>query len=265
MRRLLVVEPKGRVLLRDLDDQTTRLVRDEPDGARPAAERGQVRSAAWSPMGQWAGYAVDSEDLDGPRQVAVHALESEATNGAGARADRCFYLYPSPCGRYFSHLSPGPLGLELAVSEVAGGELRVIERGQPLYWAWSADSSQLAVHVEDRVLVVPLDGGPPRLVTEEAGRFLAPWWLADGSVALVADDHIVASDPEGGVRRLAGPLVAGRFSVDTEGRRLAFVDVVQEIACLIVADLVTGERTVAATEPVAGFFWSPVGHRLAAW
>jgi TolB protein len=101
-------------------------------------------------------------------------------------------------------------------------------------------------------------------LTEEAGRFLAPWWLADGSVASALGDHIVSHGPDGEVRPLAGPVVAGRFAVDADGRRLAFVDVVQEIACLIVLDLVSGERTVAATEPVAGFFWSPVDHRLAA-
>jgi TolB protein len=119
------------------------------------------------------------------------------------------------------------------------------------------------VHVQDRVLVVPFDSGAPRLLTEKAGRFLAPWWLADGSVALVVGDHIVAHGPDGDVRPLAGPVVAGRFALDAEGRRLAFVDVLQEIPCLVVLDLDTGERTVAATEPVAGFFWSPVGHRLA--
>ena len=266
MRRLLVVEPNGQVALRDLDDGTTRLVREAPADTSPGAAVAEVRSAVWSTAGQWTGYAVDAEDLDGPRQVCVQKSGFEATRVLATELT-AFYLCPSPCGRYLSHLSPGPLGLELAVSEVAGGELRVIERGQPLYWAWSADSSQLAVHVEDRLLVVALDvadGAPPLELSRGADRFLAPWWLADGSVVAVADDHIVAYGADGEVRPLAGPVPAGRFTVDAEGRRLAFVDVVQEIPCLIVLDLVSGERTVAATEPVAGFFWSPVGHRLAA-
>lgn len=260
MRRLLVVEPGGRVLVRDLDDGAELLLADV-ERQRSA----QVRSAVWSAAGQWAGYAVDAEDLDGPRQVCVQEL-GWADVRVLATELTAFYLSPSPCGRYLSHLSPGPLGLELAVSEVGGEELRVVERGQPLYWAWSADSSRLAVHVRERLLVVPVDrsgGAPTRLLTDGAGGFLAPWWLADGSVVAAVEDQIVAFGPDGEVRTLVGPVPAGRFAVDAEGRRLAFVDVVQEIPCLLVLDLLSGERTVAATEPVAGFFWSPVGHRLA--
>src|SRR4051812_17561332 len=234
MRRLLLVDPGGRVALGDVDSQAIRHLGDDHESAA-TGPRGHVRSTVWSPAGQWAAYALDSEELDGPREVRVHEVGPHSDRVL-ATALTAFYLCPSPCGRYLSHLSPGPLGLELAVSEIATGELRVIERGQPLFWSWSPDSSEIAVHVANRALVAPTDGGPSRLLTEDAGSFLAPWWLPDGSVAIVTGDQIVAHAPDGAITALAAPVAGGRFALDPAGRRLAFVDLVHDIACLIALD-----------------------------
>src|SRR3954470_22225951 len=75
MRRLLLVDPSGRAALGDLDGQAIRHLGDDLEGAG-AAERAPVRSAVWSRRGQWAAYSVDSEELDGPREVRVHEVGS---------------------------------------------------------------------------------------------------------------------------------------------------------------------------------------------
>jgi TolB protein len=80
----------------------------------------------------------------------------------------------------------------------------------------------------------------------------------------VSDDQIVSHGPDGSVTRITGHPGAGRFSLDPDGRRLAYVDIVDETPSLVVLDLLTGERDVVAAEPTAAFFWSPEGRRLGA-
>ena len=261
MRCLLVIDPGGRVVLGDVDSG----VRVQVGGERPAppqARRSQARTAVWSPAGQWTAWSLDSQELDGVREVCLHDEGSDTTRVIASELT-AFYLSPSPCGRYLSHLSPGPLGLELAVSDVRTGELRIIERGQPLFWSWSPDSSRIAIHVEQRVLVAPADGGAVQLLSDRAGSFVAPWWMPDGSVVFVVDDEIICHGPDGSVTTLAAA-GTGRFALDPDGRRLAFIDVVEDQPCLVVTDLLTGERDVVTTERTAAFFWSPQGLRLAA-
>jgi TolB protein len=265
MRRLLLVDPGDGAVLSDLDDGTR--VRLGPSRGPGPAER--TRTAVWSAAGRWAAWAVESGEARGvPEGDEVQEVRLFPPGADEPRvlasALTAFYLNPSPCGRYLSHLSPGPLGLELAVSDVASGELRVIERGQPLFWSWSPDASRLAVHVGDRVLVASREDGTGQLLTDDAGSFMAPWWTPDGSVVFASADRIVSHAADGAVTEVARHPGVGRFSLDPDGRRLAFVDIIEEVPSLVVLDLLTGERDVVAPEPTAGFFWSPEGRRLAA-
>lgn len=262
MRCLLLIDPAGRVVLGDVDSGARYRFDDVPTADRPT-ERVPARTAVWSPAGQWTAWSLDSGDLDGVQEIRLHH-EGADSNRLLAGALTAFYLCPSPCGRYLSHLSPGPLGLELAVSEIRTGELRIVERGQPLFWSWSADGSQLAVHVEQRVVVVDVAApSEQRELTDRADSFVAPWWTPDGSVVYAADGAILSTGPDGSTGRLATNAGAGRFALDPDGRRLAIVDVIGDQACLAVLDLLTGEREIVTTERSAAFFWSPEGRHLA--
>lgn len=257
MRRLLVLDPSGRALLCPLDGEPRRV------GGQPtvAAHQVRARTAVWSAAGGWAAVSFDSDAVDWVQQVRVE-LPDEGGSRELVPAVTAFYLQASPCGRYLSHLSPGPLGLELGVSDVHTGELRVIERGQPLFWAWSPDSSRLALHVGDRVVVVGADGSDPQTVTESAGSFLAPWWMPDGSV-LYVEDELMTRSPDGSRHRVGVGAGAGRCSLDPDGRRVALIDLDGDAAALQVVDLLTGSRHTVTRERAAGFFWSPDGRRLA--
>lgn len=276
MRCLLVVDPVGRVVVADVDSGARFVFDDVPTvdstGTRVAppvgGSRVPARTAVWSATGQWTAWSLAAEEaadeLDGVQEIRIHH-EGSDTNEIVSAALTAFYLCPSPCGRWLSHLSPGPLGLELGVSDVYTGELRIIERGQPLFWAWSPDASRIAVHVERRVLVVPMDGGTPVVVTEGAGSFVAPWWTPDGSVVFAEDGRLRAFGPDGEVTDLPVQSTTGRFALDPDGRRIALVEVVDDVPRLVVLDLLTGERdTVVDAERTAAFFWSPDGRRLAA-
>lgn len=264
MRRLLLVDPAGRVSLSGLEaepDPATPARAGAPTPSGAAGQGAQVRTAVWSTAGGWAAYAVDSVDLDGPRELRVLPADGSPERVL-ASSLTAFYLCPSPCGRWLSHLSPGPLGLELAVSEVATGELRVIERGQPLYWAWSPDSARLAVHLADQLSVVDLATGEAQMLTADADGFLAPWWTPDGSVVAAVDGRLVSFGLDGSRAELA-PSATGRFALDGDGRRLALVQVGDEGPGVAVFDLLTGERHQVTGERTGGFFWSPDGTRLA--
>ena len=173
-------------------------------------------------------------------------------------------MCPSPCGRWLSHLSLGPLGLELAVSNVTTGEIHIVERGQPLFWSWSPDATQLAVHVENRVLISDSAGRSTRVLTDDAGPFVTPWWLPGGSVVYAVGDRIVAAGPDDAVTTLVARGSSGRFSLDPEGQRLAYIASTGSDGTLVVLDLLSLAPTEVTSAPVVAFFWSPDGRRLAA-
>ena len=259
LRYVLLINSAGNVELGDVENDV-RMPIGEP---LRVEQQSRVISAAWSPGGRWTAWSVGSDAPDGVREIRLHDEETD-TSGTLTESLTAFYLCPSPCGKWLSHLSPGPLGLELAISNIRTGEIQVAERGQPLFWSWSPDGSQLAVHVENRLIITRLGEDTPRTVTDEAGPFISPWWLAGGSVAYAIDDRIVSVGPDDAVNTLVSGGSAGRFAPDPEGRRLAYLRADRDNNSLVVLDLLSGEETTVTSSPIAGFFWSPDGSRLAA-
>jgi len=258
VRHLLVVDSVRNIMLVDVIGNLRM-----PIGAPlTAAMRSQVTTAVWSAQGQWTAWSVNSVEMDGIREVRLHDEDSDLASVL-VESVSAFYLCPSPCGRWLSHLSPGPFGLELAVSNIATGAMHVIERGQPMFWSWSSDATQIAVHVENRVIVTDHDGGSTRLLTDVAGSFITPRWLAGGSVLFAIDDRIMAAGPDDSLTSLVAGGSMGRFALDDESRHLAYVDTAGDSAALVVLDLVSLTPTQVTTAPVIAFFWSPDASRLA--
>ncbi len=272
MRYLLLVSSSGQIVLGDVDSGAQVPVGDSPHHAE-TAQTNAASTAVWSAEGQWTAWSTDPADPDDSGHIELHDEATDATRRI-AESVSAFYLCPSPCGRYLSHLSPGPLGLELGVTDIRTGELHVIERGQPLYWSWSPDSARIAVHVGHRVLVAGRDGSSAVELTDEAGAFTAPWWITSGTVAFVDGDRIVSrsvssasatTDPEAGPRAtLVDDAGSGRFALDPDGRRLAVVVADLDQPALVILDLLTCSRTIVPVHHVVAFFWSPDGRFLAA-
>lgn len=258
MRHLLIINTAGNLMLADVDKDIRM-----PIGAPLTVEQqSRVSTAAWSLQGQWTAWSVDSNNVDGLRQVRLHDEESDQASVL-VESVSAFYLCPSPCGQLLSHLSPGPLGLELAVTDITSGEVHVIDRGQPMFWSWSPDASQLAVHVENRVLVCDRDGTAVRVLTENAGSFVTPWWLPGGSVLYALNDRIVATGPDDATTTLVEEDSIGRFSLDPEGRRLAYIAAEDDGVALMILDLASLTRTRVTSARIIAFFWAPDSSRLA--
>jgi len=278
MRHVLMVDTAGRVVLGALDAAVRVEVGEGPLSATSDAGVGSrlstvVETAVWSPRGQWTAWSVGPgaseravDPLGSQHEVRIHHEGANSTDVLVSVID-AFYLSPSPCGRYLSHLSQGPFGLELGCSDVHSGDLTIIERGQPLFWSWAPDSSRLAVHVGERVLLVPVTGGAePEVITEAAGGFVTPRWRTDGSVLYAeVDGRIMSWGSDGTAMAVTDRPTVGRFAIDPSDRWLTTVEVpgLGEEVAVVVTDLATGERTTVCDGAVAGFFWSPDGRRLA--
>ncbi len=276
MRSLLLIDPDGMVVLADVDTGARYRFDDLPTEERPG-NPAPARTAVWSASGEWTAWStgdVEPAESHAPHrsheseplpEVRLHH-EGASANVVLVAAQRSVYLGPSPSGRYLSHLSPGPLGPELAVSDVHSGRLHVVERGRPMFWSWSPDSSWLAIHVENRVVLASPTGAEEAvLLTEDAAKdaFMVPWWTSDGRVLYGRAGGIHAALPDGTSEALAN-LGPGRFIPDPDGRRLAMFDEIDNGAALVILDLLTAERTVVSREQVMAFAWSPEGRRLAA-
>ena len=135
------------------------------DGRRIAASR--VSLGGGSP-----GLSVQLFDVDSGRMETAYQNEIQAPVADGTP----HYIYWAPGGKYLSFLAPAAEGLALFVMDLESGEdPGPVALGAPLYYHWSADSNQLAIHSRDRVVVrEPTSDGSERRVAVDAIAFRAP-------------------------------------------------------------------------------------------
>lgn len=264
MRPLLVIDAAGDVVLADVDSAARYRFDAAPIAGRPVAGPGPhpARTAVWSAAGNWTAWTSIAGAPDGSAELRIHD-EGEQENRVLAAAVDATHLAPSPCGRFLAHRCDGPLGLELAVSDVRTGALRILERGRSLSWAWAPDSTAVVVQVDGRVALVPLDGGAAVVLAEDVAPLGVPAWMADGSVCFAAGGSVLRCGVDGRARPVAPHAGAGRFLPDPSGRRLALLDPTGSGRGLTVLDLLTGDADALSDAAVAGCSWSPQGRRLA--
>jgi Tol biopolymer transport system component len=245
---------------------------------------------AWAPGSNQLAFVGISGDEGGSQrsQILVADQQTEALTWFEHPEELPFYLYWSPDGQRLTFLASNARQADLSVWLIDGqGEASLLDRGQPYYWAWSADGRSLLAHaggsaaaspVEARVTrfdEVPGDGRPLAL---RPLSFQAPAFAPEGQRALVAasvvggDSGLLLLDPEG--RPLERVAQVGRtvaFAWAPSGSWAAFVEQSHILDArfgeLMLLDLTTAgsARLVpSGLESVAAFFWSPVDDRLLA-
>ena len=241
-----------------------------PDGTKLAVSRVSV-------TGGPPRLSVQVLDLPSGRILSAFENEVPALMADGA----AHYIYWSPNGRYLTLLAPTREGLALLVRDYQGnGEAAVLAVGAPLYYHWSPDSSVIAVHRGDRLMLSePSPHGAQAYIQVEAVGFRAPGLSPDGSqlayAATEGEVHGVFVRAVGlppfsemqSPRLLAETRSLAAFAWAPDGSALAVSEQASpgsplfDRLSLISAD--GSSSTLLLEEPHLAFFWSPAGDRIA--
>ena len=237
------------------------------DGTRLAASRVAV-------SGRSAELTVQVFDLSSGGMTAAFTNDIPAPVADGTP----HYLQWSPDDRYLSILAPTREGLSLFLRDFQSPEdAHRVATGAPLYYHWTSDSSLVAVHSEDRVVLrEPSPDGRETRVAVDAFSFRAPAVSPDGSQFAFAGigggvegiyvaPAVPGSDmPPSTVMRTEG-LVAFTWSPD--GSVLAVAEQrrrgVPAFDRLVLVSPDGQVRSTVAEEQMLAFFWSPQGDRIA--
>lgn len=221
--RIAFVNPAGQLVTVAPDGEDLRVL--TPPGR-------QHQFPAWSPVADE--LAVIGSD---PQGGAVFTVGDHA----GAEPEQLYrdalaapiYLYWAPDGQKLGFLASGPNGLSLQVARPDGSSVQNVAFGNPLYWQWNVNASELLVH---------------------SGVGSA------GQIAFVSETG-EAGEP------LAEPSLFNAPGVSASGRYLAYGEVVGSSTRIVLRASGLGDgdsvRREVPYEGLAAFSWSPVGERLA--
>lgn len=200
-----------------------------------------------------------------------------------------FYLYWAHDGENLGFLSQGPTGGTMAfrIANSESVESRIVDTGQPFYWAWSPTEDEVIVHVGGSASANPGRAKLAFLSTEpnvvETGvnllpsTFQAPAFSPDGEYILLATEGAGGSSnltllsstgvTSTVVTDLAGPVA---FDWAPEGDYIAYVESNTQtntfLGPLSFVDFSDPDEPVTITteaENVIAFFWSPDGEKVA--
>ena len=235
------------------------------DGSRIAASRLSV-------SGRSGGLSVQVFELSSGRMVSAYDNEVPAPVADGAT----HYIYWSPDDRYLTFLAPTPEGLALLVRDFQmGEEAASIAVGAPLYYHWTGDSGQIAIHSGDRVTIEdPTPGGDETRVAVDAFNFRAPAVSPDGSqlayTGIVGGVQGVYLTPTGvspAPRLLIETQGMTAFAWAPDGSTLAVAEQARvgtpvfDSLRLVKAD--GSDSSLLIDEQLLAFFWSPQGDNIA--
>lgn len=186
-----------------------------------------------------------------------------------------FYLYWSPNSYYVSFLANherGGIALHLAQAE--GGESSLLGIGQPFFWSWAPDSSQLLMHTNGRELRLmqhPFQYASQQITTvgpfqtpgiSPSGRYLAySGQDKHGDTAVVVSSG--AAVPDMRIPHHGSAVLSWSPCRD----QLAFISPAEPAlrfyGPLRVLDTHTGNVRQLVNRDVLAYFWSPNGRYIA--
>ncbi len=235
-------------------------------GGRLAASRVTVAGAS-------AGLSVQLFDVASGRMETTYQNEIQAPVADGTP----HYIYWAPDDRHLSFLAPTPEGLTLFVNDLESDEEPgAVAVGAPLYYHWGADSTQLAVHTGDRVIVQdPTPEGSDTRVAVDAIAFRAPALSPTGSEVVYAGiggglrGVFLASTESGGPppKLLLETEGLTAFAWAPDGSYLAVAEQLRvNVPVFDRLSLISADGTETSTlveEQMVAFYWSPQGDQIA--
>ncbi len=198
--------------------------------------------------------------------------------------DSLIYLYWSPDSEKISFLTNNALrpGLLLRLAFPDGSRAQIVGQGQPYYWAWSPDGSQILVHIggsaaanpEARISFLSQPDFDEQPIEQLPAQFQAPSWAPDGQSLLLAiqseqgTNDLVITDLEGNTLETLAQ-VRGRvaFSWSPDGERVAYLHADDRsgvlLSALRISDLEGNTLFSTPQETVLAYFWSPDNSKIA--
>ena len=234
---------------------------------------GRIAASRVSVAGASPGLSVQLFDVTSGRMETAYENEIQAPVADGTP----HYIYWAPDDRHLSFLAPTPEGLTLFVNDLESDEEPgAVAVGAPLYYHWDAESSLLAVHSGDRVVVQePTPEGSETRVAVDAIAFRAPALSPRGSEVVYAGISgglrgvFMASTETGGAapKLLMETEGLTAFAWSPDGSSLAVAEQLRvnvpvfDRLRLVSAD--GTETTTLVEEQLVAFYWSPQGDQIA--
>jgi TolB protein len=283
--RLVVVGPNTKMRL--IGDDGERLLAGDASGGSGV----DYALPAPSPDGRQLAYVA--ADGDGAAIFRLDLASGERKELYRSRENYLFDLAWSPDGKNLVFLTNSPLTVQVVPAD-GSSPAKVIAAGQPLYFAWSPDSSALLLHLGGHTAenghLDTYQTGADRAgsVLNDPGFFQAPAWALDGKHFFYAAQPPITkprptiADIESAIVRVSAD---GKEPVTLVSEKMADLRLIRapnsdQIAYMVRQIGTDGEVTYGALKLVDGaaggsrvlsgpndhvtaFFWSPDGTRIA--
>jgi Tol biopolymer transport system component len=239
---------------------------------------------SWSPDSErlaFVGIEGPSGDYD---QVSVYTVNPDGSDLIQVISDPQefpYYLYWSPDSERLSFLARNATrnGGVLKVVPAEGGEVQVVDTGEPYYWDWSPTSDQLLIHAGgNQGRVSFLDLSTP---IKERGLGYVPTYFQAPAWSPKGDRVLLAAEGAGGVRELVLADQNGNyldtlvefegsiaFAWSPDGEKIAYIlnddpFMIGSLGDLTIVDLDRRDEPITLEDIVIAFFWSPDSEKIA--
>lgn len=233
---------------------------------------------AWSPDGTQIAAIGQGQTAGGVYAVDVDSAENNITTLYNTTSRFPIYLYWSPDSRFVSFIANagnGLLDLWLADRDEED-DGTILHTGQPFYWDWADDSSELLFHTggarrDSQIGYLDLAGNINEGNFGASGLFQSPDMTPDRAFLAYAESRssergIVIEQRNSGEKIFYDHLGNISMAWNATGDQLAYSAAGQTLSAygpLYLFDRNDGERYQLTDDFVLGFFWSPDGKKVA--